>query len=63
MTEIQPLAVKVSDAMKITGVGRTRAYELVSSGAWPSIRLGRRVLIPVAGLKAWIEEMQHTDAS
>ena len=63
MTEIQPLAVKVSDAMKMTGVGRTRAYELVAAGVWPSIRLGRRVLIPVAGLKAWIEETQQTNAS
>lgn len=58
MNELQPFLVKIPDAMKLTGVGRTRAYELVANGEWPSVRLGRRVLIPVEGLKAWVEKMQ-----
>jgi excisionase family DNA binding protein len=58
VNELQPFLVKIPDAMKLTGVGRTRAYELVGTGEWPSVRLGRRVLIPVEGLKAWAEKMQ-----
>ena len=44
--------VEVAEAI---GVGRSKVYELLASGALPSIRIGGRVRVPVAELREWIE--------
>lgn len=43
-----PLTVTVEQAAKLLGIGRSTAYELVHTGAIPSLRLGRRLVVPVA---------------
>ena len=44
------LTVTVDEAAKLLGIGRTLAYEAVRVGDLPTIRIGRRILIPVAEL-------------
>jgi len=44
------------DMGKRLGVGRVQAYELANREDFPKIRVGRRILIPVAGLEAWLEK-------
>lgn len=46
----QPLTVTVEQAAQILGIGRSTAYELVRSGDLASIRLRRRIVVPVAHL-------------
>ncbi|MCZ7535607.1 MAG: helix-turn-helix domain-containing protein [Acidimicrobiia bacterium] len=36
----------MTEAAELLGVGRTLAYDLVARGVLPSVRLGRRVVIP-----------------
>ena len=44
-------AVRVSEAAKMLGIGKTKAYELVKRGEIPSIQLGPRLLlVPVQAL-------------
>ena len=45
-----PLTLTVEQAAKILGIGRSTAYELVHTGAIPSLRLGRRIVVPTARL-------------
>ena len=45
------MLVSVTEASRALGVSRAFAYELVAAGVLRSIRLGRRVLIPVAALE------------
>ena len=45
------LLVSVTEASRALGVSRSFAYELVAEGVLRSIRLGRRVLIPVSALE------------
>jgi len=40
------LTVSVTEAARLLGIGRTLAYDLVTRGDLPAVRLGRRVLIP-----------------
>ena len=40
------MTATVEEAAQPLGIGRTLAYQLVHDGRLPSIRLGRRVLIP-----------------
>jgi len=46
-----PLLLPVPEAARLLGVGATFAWELVHNGQLPSVRLGRRVLVPRAALE------------
>ena len=50
--ENQPLTLTVEQAAKVLGIGRSTAYELVHTGDIPSLRLGRRIVVPAARLTA-----------
>ena len=41
----------VPEVAKLLGIGRDTAYEAVASGEIPSIRLGRRIVVPEAALE------------
>lgn len=49
------LLLKVNEAADRVGIGRSKAYELVQSGEWVSVRIGRCVRIPAAWLEEWVE--------
>jgi len=55
---LEKLLLKVVEAADLTGLGRSKAYELVANGTWPSISIGRSVRVPVAGLREWVERQQ-----
>jgi excisionase family DNA binding protein len=42
----QPLTLTVEQTAKLLGIGRSTAYELVRTGDIPSLRLGRRIVVP-----------------
>jgi excisionase family DNA binding protein len=44
------ITLTVEEAGGRLGISRTLAYELVRRGEIPSIRLGRRVLVPIQAL-------------
>jgi excisionase family DNA binding protein len=44
------LTFTVEEVAVVLGIGRTLAYEGVRTGAIPSVRVGRRVLVPKAAL-------------
>ncbi len=50
-----PYLVPVSEAARLTGISEWLAWQLIGQGKWPSVRIGRRRLIPLAGLRAWID--------
>lgn len=45
-----PLTLTVEQAAKLLGIGRSTAYELVHTGDIPSLRLGRRIVVPTCQL-------------
>ncbi len=45
-----PLTVTVAQAASALGISDKVGYELVRSGQLPSLRLGRRVVVPTWGL-------------
>jgi excisionase family DNA binding protein len=52
----QRLVYSVAEAGEILGISRAFAYELVSRGELPVVRLGRRIVIPKAALHAIIDQ-------
>jgi excisionase family DNA binding protein len=45
----------VMEASRILRLSRMATYEAVWNGDIPSVKVGRRILVPVAGLKAFLE--------
>jgi excisionase family DNA binding protein len=48
---VQRLTLTVEEAASTLGISRATAYEAVSRGEIPCIRIGRRILIPKAALE------------
>ncbi|MFZ0173013.1 MAG: helix-turn-helix domain-containing protein [Acidimicrobiales bacterium] len=51
----QRLVYTVEEAAKLLGISRTFAYEAVQRGDIPSMRIGRRILVPKAALTRLLE--------
>ncbi len=51
--------VTVEEAGRLLGVSRGSAYEAASTGELPTIRIGRRLLVPVARLRAMLGADDH----
>ena len=51
-TLASPSAVSVPEAARIVGIGRSTLYEHVRAGLVPSVRIGRRVVIPTEVIEA-----------
>lgn len=50
----KPLTVRIRDACRMTGIGRSKLYELIESGDIEVIKIGRMTLISVSELEAFI---------
>ena len=50
--KIEPLTVRISTAVRITGLSRSRIYELIQSGELETVKVGRATLVQYASLKA-----------
>jgi excisionase family DNA binding protein len=48
------LLLKADEVAAELGMGRSKIYELMASGAIPVVRIGRAVRVPRAALEAWI---------
>ncbi len=50
------LCVTVPEAAEMLGISRNFAYQLVKEGKLPSIRFGKRILIPRVALEKMLEK-------
>ena len=48
------LTISIEETALLLGLGRTAAYEAARRGQIPSRRLGRRLIVPVPALLAWL---------
>jgi excisionase family DNA binding protein len=48
------LTVRVPEACRITGIGRSKLYELIKSGQLKTVKIGAITLIPVAELRTFL---------
>lgn len=57
----RPVLISVQETARIMGIGKDTVYALCNSGQLPHIRLGKRILVSVDGLKAWIASNDGRD--
>ena len=53
--ESSKLTMTVTEAAKLLGIGRKQAYEAVHKGEIPSLKFGRRILVPVAAFERMLQ--------
>ena len=56
----------VPEVAEILGLGRSATYEAVKNGSIPSVRIGRKIMIPKEGLRlllagAWTPKMNSRE--
>jgi excisionase family DNA binding protein len=54
--------MSVEEASEALGISRSLAYELVRRGELPSLRLGRRIVVPVRALEDLVEHVRAAGA-
>ena len=54
----RPLAVRIRDACRMTGIGRSKLYELIGRGEIETIKIGAITLVPVAGLEDFLHRQK-----
>ena len=52
---IEPLAVRIPEACRMIGIGRSKLYELIADGTIEIVKIGSVTVIPVSQLKALVE--------
>lgn len=56
--DTERLTMTVEKAARRLGIGRDAAYRAVRSGELPSIRMGRKILVPRVALARLLGEVQ-----
>jgi excisionase family DNA binding protein len=51
----EPISVRIPEAVRLTGLSRSRLYELMKSGEIEFVKVGSSTLILVGSLRAFIE--------
>lgn len=52
---VAPICVRVNDAARMIGIGRTKLYELISSGELETVKIGKSTRIMTASLHRLVE--------
>jgi excisionase family DNA binding protein len=55
--------LNIDEAAKILGISRNTAYDAVKSGQLPTVKIGRRFLVPKAALDRMLESAATAAAS
>ena len=52
---IQPLTLRISEACRVTGIGRSKFYDLIKDGAVEVIKVGAITLVPMSSIQALLD--------
>ena len=52
---LEPFTVRITEAMRLTGLRRSKIYELIASDNIETVKVGRCTLVLVSSLRALIE--------
>lgn len=58
----QKLTITVEEAARLLGISRGLAYEMVRIGKIPSVRFGRRLVVPCRALEHLLDESEVASA-
>ncbi len=57
--QVQREWISVAEMQTVLGISRTKAYELLSTGEIPAVKVGRVLRVERAALQAWLEANRY----
>lgn len=54
-TKADPISVRISDAVRLTGLSRSKIYQLIAAGEIETAKVGRSTIIPLRSLRDFIQ--------
>lgn len=52
---VEPICVRINDAARMIGIGRTKLYELISAGELETVKIGNATRVTTASLYGYVE--------
>lgn len=56
-----PITLRIAEACRVTGIGRSKFYELIRAGEVETVKIGAMTLVPVSSIEALIERGRAAD--
>ena len=56
---MEKLTLSVAEAAAVVGISVRYMYDLVKTDGFPTIQVGRRLLVSAKGLERWLEEQSQ----
>lgn len=53
------LTLSIPEAAEVIGISKTKMYELARTKGFPTIQVGKRILVSAKGLERWVEEQAN----
>ena len=60
---VEPLAVTILEGCRIIGIRRSSIYREISAGRIRAVKAGKRTLLPMASLRAWLAALPQSKAA
>lgn len=57
---IEPITVGIPDACRITGLARSSIYREIAAGRIKAVKAGKRTLLPMDSLRAWLASLPQS---
>jgi excisionase family DNA binding protein len=51
-----PITVRIREACRLTGIGRSKFYELIAAGEIEIIKVGTITLVPIASITTFLRQ-------
>lgn len=56
-----PIMLNADQLAQVLGISRAGAYQLMHAKDFPTVRIGKRMIVPKEGLYKWLEEKQKPE--
>ena len=60
---VEPICVRVNDAARMIGVGRTKLYELIANGELETVKIGKATRVTTASLHEFARRNRGSENS
>ena len=57
---ITPILLRVPDAARVLGIGRSMTYALIAAGEIEVVHIGSVIRVPLDGLESFVEQRRAT---
>ena len=55
---IEPICVRINDAARMIGIGRTKLYELIATGEIETVKIGNATRVTTASLHGLVDRQR-----